>query len=289
VAAAPVSVTVRSGAGAGGTDRVTLIWADNAIGNEWLQVIVLADAVTALAANDVFYFGNAVGETGNSTTDAVVDGLDFSGVRDHPMNFLNRAAVTYAYDINRDGFVDATDLVLARDHTTTVLNALKLITVPVGTGSSPSEASIASAAADAGAPSVSALGLSEATVGASHASAAIVIGLPLAGVRSGELPAPVVAAALGNERAVQPVIGQAAAGEMTTYLSSPIPAALVGVVHPRSWDAEELPTMTRLASSVPAPGGPALDGGAAWVSDLGLSDVLAPAVPTDVLDGGSFK
>jgi hypothetical protein len=298
-AATPASVTVRSGAGVGGSDRVTILWADNAIQNTWLQITVLSDTATGLAANDVFYFGNAVGETGNSTTDAVVDGSDFSGVRDHPRNFLNRSPVTYAYDINRDSFVDGTDLVLARDNTTTVLNALKLITVPGGTGSSPSEASIASPAADAGAPSISALGPSEAAVGVSHASATIVIELPLAGVNTGGLPlvgisggersAPAIGAALGNERAAQPVIGQAAAGGMAVYLSSPIPAALVGVVYPRTPETGQLPAMMRLAWSMPAPGGPALDGDAAGVSVLGLSDVLAPAMPADVLDGGIHR
>ncbi|MCK4276210.1 MAG: right-handed parallel beta-helix repeat-containing protein, partial [Phycisphaerae bacterium] len=61
---APTSVAVRAGAGAGGSDRITIIWADNAIEKQWLQVTVLATANTGLATNDVFYFGNAIGETG---------------------------------------------------------------------------------------------------------------------------------------------------------------------------------------------------------------------------------
>jgi hypothetical protein len=59
-----------------------------------------------------------------------VDGTDFVGVRDNPHNFLNRAAMTDAYDINRDSFVDGTDLVLVRDNNTNFLTALKLIAVP---------------------------------------------------------------------------------------------------------------------------------------------------------------
>ena len=62
--AAPTRITVRPGAGQDGADRITLIWADNAIRNSWLQVTVLATDATGLAANDVFYFGNAVGESG---------------------------------------------------------------------------------------------------------------------------------------------------------------------------------------------------------------------------------
>ena len=45
--------------------RVEIIWADGAIENEWVQVTVLADADTGLAAPDVFYFGNAIGDSGN--------------------------------------------------------------------------------------------------------------------------------------------------------------------------------------------------------------------------------
>ena len=59
----PSSISVRYGAGVGGADRVTLIWPDNAIEKRWLQVTVQATATTGLAANDVFYFGNAIGDS----------------------------------------------------------------------------------------------------------------------------------------------------------------------------------------------------------------------------------
>jgi hypothetical protein len=48
----PLAVTVRTGAGIGGSDRVTIIWADNAIQKQWLAVKVLATANTAVAAVD---------------------------------------------------------------------------------------------------------------------------------------------------------------------------------------------------------------------------------------------
>jgi len=41
---------------------VTLIWADNTIQKQWLEVTVLATVNTGLAAPDVFYFGNAMGK-----------------------------------------------------------------------------------------------------------------------------------------------------------------------------------------------------------------------------------
>jgi len=139
-APAPLSVTVREGEGVGGSDRVTVIWAANdldgvveaneAVAKGWLEVTVLATGTTGLAEADVFYFGNAVGETGDSASHAQVNALDAGGVRDNPHNFLNPAGLIDAYDINRDQRVDAIDYGLVRDNATNFLNDLNLITPP---------------------------------------------------------------------------------------------------------------------------------------------------------------
>src|SRR5258706_798813 len=109
------------------SDRVELIWADNAIQNAWLQVTVLADVATGLTLPDVFYVGNQIGESGNDVANTFVDGGDFVAVRDHPANFLNRALPSNHYDFNHDSFVDGTDLVITRDNPNTSLTALKQI------------------------------------------------------------------------------------------------------------------------------------------------------------------
>jgi len=124
----PSSISVRYGAGSGGSDRVTLIWADNAIQKQWLQVTVKATVNTGLAADDVFYFGNAIGETGNSHTDAQVNSTDVNGARANPQFSINPASITNVYDFNRDKLVNSTDVNVARIHTTFSVNALKLIT-----------------------------------------------------------------------------------------------------------------------------------------------------------------
>jgi hypothetical protein len=129
---APLSVTRRAGAGAGGSDRYTLSFADNAIAKQWLQVTVLANADTGLAAPDVFYFGNAVGESGNSAANAMVNSTDELGARNNPHGLSNRAAVTDAYDYNRDSLVNSTDQLLARNNGTGISTALKLIIAPGG-------------------------------------------------------------------------------------------------------------------------------------------------------------
>ncbi|MBN2476320.1 MAG: lamin tail domain-containing protein [Pirellulales bacterium] len=127
---APSSVTLRLGAGQGGSDRVTIIWPDYAISKQWLQVTVLANADTGLLSDDVFYFGNAVGEAGNSTLDAKVNATDMLLARNNPRNFLNPAPIDFHADFNRDARVNATDMLIARNNQTNFLNALRLITVP---------------------------------------------------------------------------------------------------------------------------------------------------------------
>lgn len=129
-APAPVSITVRSGEGFSGSDRLTLIWADNVIEKQWLQIGVLATSTTGLAVHDFFYFGNAVGESGNSPFDAQVDMFDVLGAHNNPRTFLNPAPIDFDYDYDRDRRVNAIDELIATNNQTTFLTRLKLITVP---------------------------------------------------------------------------------------------------------------------------------------------------------------
>src|SRR5581483_9085948 len=84
-----------------------------------------------LPASDVFYFGNAIGESGNSSSDAIVDVTDEIGARNESHTFLNPADVSNVHDYNRDGRVDATDQLIARNNATDPSTALVLWTPPV--------------------------------------------------------------------------------------------------------------------------------------------------------------
>jgi hypothetical protein len=95
---------------------------------------------TGLAAEDVFYFGNAIGESGDNPANAVVNATDVIGTRDHPHGPLNPAAIDDRFDFNRDRLVNATDLVIARDHATSPLSAMRLVT-PTGALPAPSSGS----------------------------------------------------------------------------------------------------------------------------------------------------
>ncbi len=125
-AAAPATIDVRPGAGVGWSDRVTLTWPDETIANAWLKVTVLGDRL-GMAADDVFYFGNAVAEAGNSPTDTHVTATDLLLARNNRRSEVDPAAVDFAYDYNRDGRVDVIDVLLARDGFTNFLSMLRLL------------------------------------------------------------------------------------------------------------------------------------------------------------------
>lgn len=111
----PSGFEVLAGQGAGGSDRIAITWdvinwEVAAVQNAWLQT-TLAGAGLGLDMDDVFYFGNAVGETGDSATEAVVDGDDESRTR---ANLTASADLENRYDFDRDGRVDAVDLLIVR-------------------------------------------------------------------------------------------------------------------------------------------------------------------------------
>jgi len=126
-APAPTSITVRTGAGVDGSDRVTIIWPDNAIEKTWLRVTVKETVSTGLGEPDVFYFGNAIGETGNSAADARVSPTDAIACRNNPHSEQNPAGIADVYDFDRDTHVGPTDQILCRNNGTNAASALRLI------------------------------------------------------------------------------------------------------------------------------------------------------------------
>ena len=108
-APSPLSISVRQGEGRDGADRITIIWPDKAIEKTWLRVEVKSTANTGLLSSDVHYWGNAIGETGDSSGNAFVNFIDFSATIANPHAF-GTARIDDRYDHNRDGqvnFIDA--------------------------------------------------------------------------------------------------------------------------------------------------------------------------------------
>ena len=73
VEAPAADIEEHPGIGIGSSTRIELQWDNNEIQNEWVQVTLKANVNTGLAAPDVFYFGNAIGDSGDSPANAVVD------------------------------------------------------------------------------------------------------------------------------------------------------------------------------------------------------------------------
>jgi fibronectin type 3 domain-containing protein len=124
----PSFVTQYPGFGVNGSIRLELVWDNNDIENEWVQVTLKANENTQLVEDDVFYFGNAIGDTGNSIANATVDATDVLGAQN---NHTTTATITNLYDFNRDKVVDATDEAIAQANFSSS-SPLLLITAPGG-------------------------------------------------------------------------------------------------------------------------------------------------------------
>ena len=123
-APAPNSVTLRPTMGAGGSDRIEILFPDLSIRNKWLRITMLADVNTGLATPDVFYFGNLVGCSGMHTNSAVVNNTDAIAAR---IKINTAATITSVVDYNRSGLVTNTDVITVRLNN---LRTLPLFTAP---------------------------------------------------------------------------------------------------------------------------------------------------------------
>ncbi len=127
----PSIITVREGEGVGGSDRITVIWPDNAIEQQWLQVTLKATLNTGLEVAEVHYWGNAIGESGDSPTYTFVNATDEIGARNNPHGRFTLASVYDQFDYNRDRFVNATDELISRNHPAGRFNSLQLFVAPM--------------------------------------------------------------------------------------------------------------------------------------------------------------
>ena len=95
---------------------------------------VKATANTGLAANDVFFFGNEIGDTGASNTATIfkVSAVDTTGTQTHVATVGSNQPITNIYDFNRDGAVGAADITLDQTHGTTNSTGLQVINIGAG-------------------------------------------------------------------------------------------------------------------------------------------------------------
>jgi hypothetical protein len=106
------AVGVRPRAGAGGSDRIVLMWGSLAPKNTWVRVTLKATVRTALAAADSFYVGSLVGETVTTRpfNRPHVDVFDAVAT----LRNTGPAGIDNPYDVNRDKRVNARDVLAVR-------------------------------------------------------------------------------------------------------------------------------------------------------------------------------
>ena len=122
----PPALSVRPGAGEGGSDRVTFIWPDGAIVNTWLEVTVKSTPRTRLLEPAVAYWASIVGETG-ADANLRVNRQDLLQIADNASTFLDTIEIANPYDIDRNGVIDGTDFAIARDSA-----GVELVALPLG-------------------------------------------------------------------------------------------------------------------------------------------------------------
>jgi hypothetical protein len=118
----------RPGEGAGGSDRIVFTWGDRAIESGWLQVTVPAGGRVGLAADDVFYFGNALGDTGDRNSAVNATDLVRTRVSRHGDQVVG--LIDNPFDFNRDRMVAGSDQFIVNNFNYSLAHNLRLISPP---------------------------------------------------------------------------------------------------------------------------------------------------------------
>jgi hypothetical protein len=113
--AGPAPSAIVTWKGTNGDTFADIVWPNGAIRDEWLQVTVLADADTHLAANDVFYFGSLIGASGASVTNnsnGLLLQVTSADVEQTELNLTEQSTVPISnlYDFDRNGQVTSSDV-----------------------------------------------------------------------------------------------------------------------------------------------------------------------------------
>lgn len=138
-APAPSTVSVLSGAGVNGSDRIEILWANNTIHGTWLEVITLSNPNTGLPSTDllpegqadVFFFGSVRADSGlgDTTTQANVNATDELAARNNPASLAFHIPITNLFDYNRDGQVNTTDALASRNYPTNTGNVVRFLSI----------------------------------------------------------------------------------------------------------------------------------------------------------------
>jgi hypothetical protein len=103
--------------------RVTLVWEDGAVRDQWLRVTVLPTVRTGLAAPDLFAFGNLAGDTGDAAAGAAAEVTD-ADVTETLKHRRSYSTPDDPFDHDRNYFVNDADADVARRNRGAVLRLI---------------------------------------------------------------------------------------------------------------------------------------------------------------------
>lgn len=109
----PSTITVRGGAGIGGSDRVVLTWPGDSLRGQWLEVIVKAGEKTGLDEADVFLFGSRPGDEFVNTPPTIFSTTAGDELQAR-FNLAVGVGVNHVLDFDKNGLVSAGDQLAAR-------------------------------------------------------------------------------------------------------------------------------------------------------------------------------
>lgn len=119
-APAPASISVVTGA----PSEVRIRWNDNDIRNRWLRVTIKATVNTGLAADETYYIGHLLGESGPAANPYTVAFADITPIR---AGVGSSVSASSALDIDKNGTVAFADISAMRSNVGTQLTN---ITIP---------------------------------------------------------------------------------------------------------------------------------------------------------------
>ena len=126
----PREVVVRPGEGVDESDRIHITWREREVANTWLQVVVRGNDDTGLGHDDVFFFGNLIGESGDAPNLAELSEIDSAGPRDHPRPFVTNPPITNPHDYNRDQRVNIIDEFISSGQQRREITTLPMLVAP---------------------------------------------------------------------------------------------------------------------------------------------------------------
>lgn len=109
---AAASVQYLPTGGTDGANRVQITFANGSVINTWLRITVKANERTGLATPDVFYFGSVMGDVNDESFASFVRGneSDLAVIINNQSPRPNSVPVDSAFDVNKDGRVNADDV-----------------------------------------------------------------------------------------------------------------------------------------------------------------------------------